>query len=83
MTLKNKVKIPKKSIKARLVGNFIVIILISVLAFEALLIYFTREYFYSNVESILTNQIKTASNFYTQYYSNVPLEVNIIDKIHK
>lgn len=79
MTLKNKVRIPNKSIKTRLVGNFIVIILISVLAFEALLIYFTREYFYSNVESILTNQIKTASDFYTQYYSNVPLEVNIID----
>lgn len=68
-----------KSIKTRLVGNFIFIILISVLIFEALLIYFTRFYFYNNVESILTNQIKTASDFYTQYYSNVPLEVNIID----
>lgn len=68
-----------KSIRTRLVGNFIVIILISVLTFEALLIYFTRFYFYNNVESILTNQIKTASDFYTQYYSNVPLDVNIID----
>lgn len=70
---------PPKSIKARLVGNFIIIILISVLAFEGLLIYFTRFYFYNNIESILTNQIKTSSDFYTQYFSTVPLEVNIID----
>lgn len=69
----------QRSIKARLAGSFILIILISVLAFEALLIYFTRFYFYTNVEGILTNQIKTASDFYTQYFSNVPLEVNVID----
>lgn len=69
----------QRSIKARLVGSFILIILISVLAFEALLIYFTRFYFYTNVEGILTNQIKTASDFYTQYFSNVPLDVNLID----
>jgi signal transduction histidine kinase len=79
MTSKSTGAMPNKSIKTRLVGNFILIILISVVAFEALLIYFTRLYFYSNVESILTNQIRTASDFYTQYYSNVPLEVNIID----
>lgn len=68
-----------KSIRTRLVANFIFVIFISVIVFEALLIYFTRFYFYSNVENILTNQIKTTSDFYTQYYSNVPLEVNIID----
>lgn len=79
MSLKNMDDAPPKSIKARLVGNFIIIILVSVLAFEGLLIYFTRFYFYNNIENILTNQIKTAADFYTQYYSTVPLEVNIID----
>ncbi|ACL76590.1 sensor histidine kinase [Ruminiclostridium cellulolyticum] len=69
----------KNSIQARLVRNFILIILISVLAFEVLLVYFTRLYFYNNIESILTNQIKTASDFYTRYFSDVPLEVNIMD----
>ncbi len=69
----------KNSIQARLVRNFILIILISVLAFEALLVYFTRFYFYNNIESILTNQIKTASDFYTRYFSDVPLDVNIMD----
>lgn len=68
-----------KSIRTRLLANFIIVIFISVLVFEALLIYFTRFYFYNNVESILTNQIKTTSNLYTQYYSNVPLEINIVD----
>ncbi len=68
-----------KSIRTRLLANFIIVIFISVLVFEALLIYFTRFYFYNNVESILTNQIKTTSDLYTQYYSNVPLEVNIVD----
>lgn len=69
----------RNSIKARLVGNFIIIILVSVIAFEALLIYFTHFYFYNNIESILTNQIKTTSDFYNQYFSSVPLEVNVID----
>ncbi|QNU67878.1 HAMP domain-containing histidine kinase [Ruminiclostridium herbifermentans] len=68
-----------KSIRTRLLANFIIVIFISVLIFEALLIYFTHFYFYNNVESILTNQIKTTADLYSQYYSNVPLEVNIVD----
>lgn len=79
MSLEIKRKSAEKSIKTRLVGNFILIILISVMAFEGLLVYFTRFYFYSNAEGILTNQIKTTSDFYSRYFSNVPLEVNIID----
>ncbi len=79
MTSSQREKPARKSIRTRLVRNFIIIILISVLAFEGMLVYFTRFYFYGNVESILTNQIRTASDFYTQYFSNVSLEVNIID----
>lgn len=79
MTSSDRKKTAQKSIRTRLVRNFIIIILISVLAFEGMLVYFTRLYFYGNVESILTNQIRTASDFYTQYFSNVSLEVNIID----
>ncbi len=72
-------KAASKSIRTRLVGNFLIIIFISVLTFEGLLIYFTRFYFYGNVENILTNELKSSSDFYTQYFSNVSLEVNIID----
>mgnify|MGYP000972656254 CR=1 FL=1 len=79
MTSSEKVKPAPKSIRTRLVRNFIIIILVSVLAFEGMLVYFTKFYFYGNVESILTNQIRTAADFYAQYFSNVSLEVNIID----
>ncbi len=70
-----------KSIKTRLVSNFIVIILISVIAFETILVYFTQYYFYNNAENALTNQIKISSEFYSKYFSNVPLEENIIDNV--
>lgn len=70
-----------KSIKTRLVGQFILIILISVIGFEALLIYFTKYYFYSNTETVLTNQIKMASDFYSRYFSNVSLEENVMDNV--
>ncbi len=79
MTGLKKKKPARKSIGRRLAANFVIIILVSVIAFEALLVYFTRFYFYGNIESILTNQIRTAADFYSQYYSNVSLEVNIID----
>lgn len=70
-----------KSLKKRLVGSFMIVIFISVAAFEGLLIYFTRYYFYNNMESILTNQIKISSDFYSRYFSNVPLQDNILDNV--
>ncbi|MCM3239228.1 HAMP domain-containing histidine kinase [Heyndrickxia oleronia] len=81
MFKKRNKSVSSKSIKTRLVGNFIIIILISVLVFEALLIYFTRYYFYHNVENVLTNQIRISSDFYSKYFSNVPLEENVIDNV--
>ncbi len=79
MTGIKKKKPARKSLGRRLAANFVIIILVSVLTFEVLLLYFTRFYFYGNVESILTNQIRTSADFYSQYYSNVSLDVNIID----
>lgn len=70
-----------KSLIKRLVGSFMLVIFISVAAFEALLIYCTRYYFYNNMEGILTNQIKISSDFYSRYFSNVPLQDNILDNI--
>ena len=68
-----------KSIKARMVWSFLIVIFIAILTFEILLIYFTRFYFYSSVDNLLTNQIKTSADFYNRYFSNVPLEANIVD----
>ncbi len=68
-----------KSIKARMVWSFLIVIFIAILAFEIILIYFTRFYFYSSVDNLLTNQIKTSAEFYNRYFSNVPLEANVAD----
>lgn len=81
MIIKEKDKVSSKGIKVRLVGNFMLIILISVIAFEGLLIYFTKYYFYKNVEGVLTNQIKIASDFYGKYFSNVDLKNNVLDNV--
>lgn len=70
-----------KSIKRRMLVNFMLIIFISVVTFEALLISFTRYYFYNNVEGILTNQIKLSADFYKRYFSKTPLQDNIIDNV--
>ena len=81
MIKKSKTISTEKSIKKRLVVNFMLVILISVAAFEALLISFTKYYFYNNIEGLLTNQIKISSDFYSRYFSNVPLEANVIDNV--
>lgn len=70
-----------KSIKKRLMGAFIIVILITIIIFEALLIGLLRNYYYNNVEELLTNQIKISSDFYTRYFSNTSLEDNILDNI--
>ncbi|MBF8981911.1 HAMP domain-containing protein [Lutibacter sp. B2] len=71
----------KVSIKKRLVSHFMLVVLISVLIFEILLIGFIKQYYYSNVEEILTNQIKIASDFYERYFSNTSLEENVLDNV--
>lgn len=70
-----------KSIKRRMLINFMLVIFISVVTFEALLISFTRYYFYNNAEGILTNQIKLSADFYKRYFSNTSLQDNIIDNV--
>ena len=47
----------KKSIKSRLVRSFMLIIIITVVIIEIILINGIKSYYYSNVESMLDNQI--------------------------
>ncbi|NMA58357.1 ATP-binding protein [Clostridium cochlearium] len=70
-----------KSIKLRLLKNFMLIIVISILAFEVFLISFTKRYYYGNLEEMLTNQVKLSSDFYSRYFSNTTLEENIMDNV--
>ena len=71
----------KKSIKTRLVKNFMIIIIITVLILEVALINGVKAYYYKNVEDILTNQIEFSSNFFVRYFSSKNIEDIIIDDI--
>ncbi len=71
----------KTSVKKRLMVNFILIIIISVFILEFLLILFTRHYYYNNLEDAISNQIKTSAEFYNKYFSNSPLEDNVLDNV--
>jgi signal transduction histidine kinase len=57
------------------------IILITVVILEVLLINGIKNYYYKNVESILSNQIEFSTNFYSRYFSSSSLEDIIIDDI--
>lgn len=70
-----------KSIKLRLLKNFMLIIIASIMAFEVFLISFTKRYYYGNLEEMLTNQVKISSDFYSRYFSNTTLEENIMDNV--
>lgn len=71
----------KTSIKKRLVGNFMLVIIISVLILEVFLINAVKKYYYKSVEEILSNQIILSTDFYSRYFSSNRLEDIIIDDI--
>lgn len=70
-----------KSIRTRLVGNFMLIIMITVAILEIILINGVKQYYYNNVEDIVSDQIKFSSEFYSRYFASSSLEDNIIDNV--
>lgn len=71
----------KASIKTRLVGNFMLVIIITVLILETFLVNAVKQYYYKSVEEILSNQIMFSSDFYSRYFSSTSLEDIIIDDV--
>lgn len=70
-----------RSIKTRLVINFMLIIIITVVILEIVLINGIREYYYKNVETILTNEIELSIDYYLRYFSSETLENIVMDDI--
>lgn len=70
-----------RSIKKRLVFDFMLVILITVIILELILIGFVKHYYYASVEDVLTNQITMSSQFYSRYFANTTLEDNVLDNI--
>lgn len=71
----------KRSIKTRLVSNFFLVILITVMILEVFLINAVTHYFHENVEEILSNQIKFSSEFHSRYFSSDSIEDLVIDDV--
>ena len=70
-----------RSIKARLVGNFMLVIIISVFILEFFLINAVKQYYYKSIEDILSNQIQFSAEFYSKYFSSYSLEDIIMDDV--
>lgn len=71
----------KKSIKTRLVKSFMLIIVITVVILEIVLINGVKDYYYKNIEDILSNQIEFSISYYLRYFSSETLEDIIIDDV--
>jgi signal transduction histidine kinase len=69
----------RRSIKSRLIKNFMLIILVTVIFLEILLITGIRNHYYKNVEDILTSQIEFSTTFYARYFSSGNLEGILIE----
>lgn len=70
-----------KSIKNRIIRNFIIVVFSTIVILDILLMVFVRQYYYKNIQTILTNQIDLAINFYDRYYSTTSLELNVYDNV--
>lgn len=71
----------KKSIKSRLVINFMLVIVITVLILQFVLSNSIKNYYYKNVEDILTSQIEYSTDFYSKYFSTFSIDDIIMGDI--
>ena len=69
------------SIRAKLSGSYLLVILITVIIVEGFLITATREYIYSSLESNLLSQIKLSSSFYNTYLSSASVKENVANNV--
>jgi signal transduction histidine kinase len=69
------------SIRAKLSGSYLLVILITVIIVEGFLITATRKYIYSSLESNLSNQIKLSSSFYNTYLSSASVKENVANNV--
>lgn len=67
-----------KSIKKKLVINFMFIILITVITLEIFIIQTVKQNYYQNLEENLYNQLNMSTNLYQQYFSHATLEENVL-----
>lgn len=69
------------SIRGKLVRNFMLVIIITIVILELMTTLFIRQYYYQNIEDLLANQVKMSADFYNKYFSNSTLEENILSNV--
>ncbi|KMT21134.1 sensor histidine kinase [Clostridium cylindrosporum] len=71
----------KKSIKRRLLTNFVLIIISMVVILELLFINTVKGNYYKNLEQNMLNQIKISSDLYLKYFSDSSLYENVLNNV--
>jgi signal transduction histidine kinase len=66
-----------KGIKARLVWSYLLVIFLTVVTLEVFLTVSIEKYYYKNMESLLSKQIKVSVDFYNNYFSSSSLKENV------
>lgn len=70
-----------KSIKLRLVRNYLMILIITVAILEIFFINTVRQNYYNNLEDNLFSQIKVSSDLYLRYFSDASLHDNVLNNV--
>jgi signal transduction histidine kinase len=69
------------SIRAKLTGSYLLVILITVIIVEGFLMVATNKYYYKNLEANLSNQLKLSSSFYNSYLSSASVKENVANNV--
>jgi len=66
-----------RGIKSRLIWSYILVIFFTVITLEVLLTVSIEKYYYKNMESLISKQIKVSVGFYNNYFSSSRLKENV------
>ena len=70
-----------KSIRSKVLKNFLIVIILTVLILDILTLLCLKGYYYKNTQNTLVNQLESSINFYQKYFSNNELMENIYDNV--
>lgn len=69
------------SIKKRLSGSFILVIVVTVVILELLLMSILKQNYYRSLEENMLNQLKVSTDLYSRYFSEATLSDNILNNV--
>ncbi|HEY5588503.1 MAG TPA: HAMP domain-containing sensor histidine kinase [Candidatus Paceibacterota bacterium] len=69
------------SIRTKLAGSYLLVILITVIIVEGFLMAATKKYYYKSLESNLSNQLKLSTSFYNTYLDSAGVKENVANNV--